>query len=105
MLKFKVGDKIKVISGKDKDRDGTIEKILPNTAAAVIPGLNEYKKHIKPQSNRKGGIFPIPRPIPFSKLRLICPNCSKASRVGFRFAGKEKVRFCKKCNKEISGKK
>lgn len=105
MLKFKVQDKIKVISGKDKGRSGVIEKIYPKLSLAVIPGLNEYKKHVKPSSGQKGGIMSIPRPMAFSKLILTCPNCSKETRVGFRLAGKEKVRFCKKCNKEITLKK
>ncbi len=105
MLKFKVQDKVKIISGKDKGRSGVIEKVFPKTLSAVIPGLNEYKKHIKPRSGQKGGILSIPRPVDFSKLMLTCPNCSKETRVGFRLAGKEKVRYCKKCNKEISFKK
>jgi large subunit ribosomal protein L24 len=105
MLKFKVGDKVNVISGKDKGRTGNIEKVIPGSMKAIVPGLNEYKKHLKPQSGRKGGIFPIPRAITFSKMKLICPNCSKETKVGFRFVGKEKVRYCKKCNKEITVKK
>jgi large subunit ribosomal protein L24 len=105
MLKFKVQDKVKIISGKDKGRSGTVEKVFPKSLSAVIPGLNEYKKHIKPRSGQKGGILSIPRPIVFSKLKLTCPNCSKETKVGFRLVGKEKVRYCKKCNKEITFKK
>jgi large subunit ribosomal protein L24 len=105
MLKFKVGDKVKLISGKDKDRSGTIEKIFRKSLLVVVPGLNEYKKHVKPRSGQKGGIMSIPRPITFSKLKLTCPNCSKETKVGFRLVGNEKVRYCKKCNKEITIKK
>jgi len=105
MLKFKVGDKVKIILGKDKGRDGTIEKIFPDIARAIIPGINEYKKHMKAQSGQKGGIIPIPRAISFSKMKLICPNCLKEVKVGFRLAGKEKIRYCKKCGKEIMAKK
>ena len=105
MLKFKIGDKVSIGSGKDKGRDGKIEKVLPKVSSVIIPGLNEFKKHIKPGQGQKGGIMSIPRPIAFSKLQLICPNCGKVTRVGFRLAGKEKVRFCRKCNKEITVKK
>ena len=107
MLKFKVRDKVKIISGKDKGRTGSIEKILPQTFSVVIPGLNEYKKHVKPTSEQKGGIISISRPVYFSKIMLVCPNCSKVTKVGFRLVAKEKVRFCKKCKKEIliKGKK
>jgi len=101
MLKFKVGDKVGVAEGKDKGRNGSIEKIYPKRRSALIPGLNEYKKHVKPSSGQKGGIMTISREYPLSSLRIICPNCSKVTRVGFRLVGKEKVRFCRKCNKEI----
>lgn len=105
MLKIKVQDKVSIISGKDKGRSGVVEKVFPGSMKAVVPGLNEYKKHVKPQSGQKGGILSISRPIDFSKLMLVCPNCTKETKVGFRLAGKEKVRFCKKCNKEINLKK
>ena len=105
MLKLKVGDKVNMSRGKDGGRSGVIEKIISSDLLAVVPGLNEYKKHVKPKAGQKGGIFTIPRPIVFSKLMLVCPNCSKETRVGIRIAGSEKVRFCKKCNKEIAVKK
>jgi large subunit ribosomal protein L24 len=101
MLKFKTGDKVTIITGKDKGRTGIIEKIFPQSFKAVVPGLNEYKKHIKPSQGQKGGIVSISRPIGFSKIKLICPNCSKETKVGFRLVGMEKVRMCKKCKKEI----
>ena len=104
MLKLKAKDKVKIMSGKDKGREGEIERVLPKDGTAVIPGLNIYKKHVKGYGDQKGGIYEIPRPIPVSNLMLICPKCKKTSRIGFRLAGKEKVRVCKKCNKEIDTK-
>ncbi len=101
MLKFKVGDKVKVTSGKDKGREGEIIRILPNEASAVVGGINIYKKHLKPMLGRKGGIFELPRPLPFSKISLICPKCDKVTRVGFKLVNSEKIRVCKKCKKEI----
>jgi large subunit ribosomal protein L24 len=101
MLKFKVGDTVKITSGKDKGREGKIERIFPKTGRALIPGMNLYKKHVKNQPGRKGGIFEIPRSLPFSKLSVMCPKCKKAIRVGFKIVGKEKVRVCKKCRREI----
>jgi large subunit ribosomal protein L24 len=104
MLKFKVGDSIKIRSGKDKGRDGKIEKIFPKSQRALVPGLNIYKKHVKGRPGQKGGIFDIPRPIGLSKLALICPKCKKIARVGIKIADKEKVRICKKCKREIDTK-
>ena len=101
MLKFKVGDTVKITSGKDKGRDGKIEKILNDEAKAIIPGINLYKKHVKGFGDVKGGVYDIPRALGFGKIALICPKCKKTTRVGFKFAGEEKIRICKKCGKEI----
>ena len=106
MKKFKVGDNIKVLSGKDKGRDGQIEKIFPTRGTALIPGVNIYKKHVKGTSGQKAGIYEIPRPLNFAKIAIVCPKCKKATRVGFKTSGKEKTRICKKCKREIdTGKK
>ncbi|MGA2910359.1 MAG: 50S ribosomal protein L24 [Candidatus Microgenomates bacterium] len=104
MIKFKIGDTIKVTAGKDKGREGKIEKILPVDAKVVVAGINLYKKHVKGFGDVKGGVYDIPRPLGFGKVALICPKCKKITRVGFKFAGDEKVRICKKCKKEIDAK-
>ncbi len=104
MLKFKVGDTIKLTLGKDKGRQGKIEKIFPKENLVVVPGVNMYKKHVKGRPGQKGGIFDIPRPLPFSKIVLVCPQCKKTTRVGFKLVGSEKRRVCKNCRKEIDKK-
>ncbi len=101
MLKFKIGDTVKITAGKDKGREGKIEKILVEAKKALIPGINLYKKHVKGFGDVKGGIYDIPRALNFGKIALVCPKCKKVTRVGFKFAGEEKVRICKKCGKEI----
>jgi len=105
MMKFKVGDTVKVLAGKDKGREGKIEKIYPKKGWALIPGVNIFKKHVKSQPGQKGGIFDVPRPLPFAKMGIVCPSCKKVTRVGIKMVGDEKIRFCKKCKKEISNKK
>jgi len=104
MLKFKVGDKVKITAGKDKGREGIIEEILLKEGKVLVPGINIYKKHIKSSPGQKGGIYEIPRPLDFSKVAVICPKCNKAVRVGFKFVGEEKVRICRKCGREIDAK-
>ena len=104
MLKFKIGDTVKITAGKDKGREGKIEKIIPTEGKVIIPDVNIYKKHVKGFGDVKGGVYPIPRPMGFGKIALICPKCKKITRVGFKFAGEEKVRICKKCKKEIDSK-
>ena len=104
MIKFKIGDTVKITAGKDKGREGKIEKLNPTEEKIMIPGVNLYKKHVKGFGDVKGGVYDIPRPLGFGKIALICPQCKKITRVGFKFAGDEKVRVCRKCGKEISSK-
>lgn len=100
-MKFKKGDKITVLSGKDKGRSGEIEKILNKKEMVLIPNINMCKKHIKKTDKNKGGIIEFARPLKASKVVLVCPECKKRTRLGFTFVDKEKKRVCKKCNKLI----
>lgn len=101
MLKFKVGDKVKVLAGKDKGRGGEIEKVYPKKMSALVPGINIYKKHVKGVPGQKGGIYEIPRPLNFAKIALVCPKCKEATRVGFKLIDAKKIRVCRKCKREI----
>jgi len=105
MLKLKKRDKVKVLRGKDKGRDGEIETVFPAKMKVLVPGVNIYKKHVKGVRGQKGGIYDVPRPLDFSKVALVCPKCKKATRVGFKMAGSEKVRVCRKCGREVDSKK
>jgi len=99
--KFRKGDLVKITAGKDKGREGKIEKIFPKEGSVLIPSVNLYKKHVKSFEGQKGGVYDLPRALPFSKIALICPKCKKPTRVAFRILAKEKVRICAKCRKEI----
>ena len=103
MIKFKKGDTVKITAGKDKGKEGKIERVFPKKAKVVIPGVNIYKKHVKATLtvDGKGGIFEIARPLDFAKIALICPNCKKQTRVGFEVIKGKKERICKKCKKQI----
>ena len=105
MLKLKIGDTVKVLSGKDKGREGKVERVLIKKNLLILPGINIYKKHVKGRSGQKGGIYEIPRPLAFAKIALICPKCSKVTRIGFKVVENEKRRICKKCKREIDTKK
>jgi len=100
-MKFKIGDNIKITAGKDKGREGKIEKIFPKLLKVLVPGVNLYKKHVKGFQGQKGGIYDIPRPLGPGKIALICPKCKKITRIGFSSKGEKKARICKKCSKEI----
>lgn len=101
-MKFKKNDTVKVMIGKDKGRTGKIEKIFPKTAEAVVSGINMFKKHMKRRDEKNpGGITDITRPIAVSKIAIVCPNCSKTTRIGYIVSKNDKVRVCRKCGKKI----
>lgn len=105
MIKFKIGDKVKVLSGKDKGKEGVIEKVFPKKKTLVIPGINVFKKHVKGGlEGQKAGIFDVTKPVAFGKVAIICPKCSKITRVSFKLIGDEKKRICAKCDREITVK-
>lgn len=101
MLKIKVKDKVKVLSGKDKGREGVVEKVFPKEGKVLVEGVNLYKRHIKGSYGQKSGIYEVPRPLFISQVALLCPKCSKPTRVGFLVKNDRKVRFCKKCKAEV----
>lgn len=99
-MKFKIkkGDKVKVLTGKDRGKTGVVEVVLTSDQKVKIEGINVVKKHQKPQRRgEKGQIISISMPIDISKVQLICPKCSKSTRVGRIMDGDKKLRVCKKC--------
>jgi len=96
--RIKKGDKVLVLSGKDKGKIGAVEKVLPVLARARVAGVNISKRHSRRGGRRSAGIIDINQPLSLSRLKLVCPHCSKATRVGIRLnAKKEKERYCKRC--------
>ena len=101
-MKLRVGDNIKVVLGKDKGREGKVEKVYPKENSVLVTGVNLYKKHVKGnQGGVKAGIYDIPRALNVAKVALICPNCKKITRIKVVKEKNEINRFCKKCNKKI----
>jgi len=101
-MKIKKGDKIKVMSGKDKGRQGVVEKIYKKTSKVIVTGINQYKKHIKKNEKMpQGGIVEISRPIDVSKISLICSKCGKIAKIGYKVEKNKKFRICKKCQNKI----
>jgi len=98
-VKLKKGDNIIVIAGKDKGRKGKIEKIFPKEGLVLLPGINVFKRHTKSRGEKQpGGIIDIIKPLPISNVALLCPNCGKPTRVGYRVSKDgTKSRICRKC--------
>src|SRR3989344_2423113 len=97
MNKFIIGDEIIVTVGKDKGKKGKIEKVYKSEGKITVANVNVYKRHKKASRSQAAGIYEITRPLPLANVALICPKCSKQTRVGFEFEGKSKHRICKKC--------
>lgn len=101
MNKLKKGDNVQVLAGKDRGRTGTIERVLGKEAKAIVLGVNLFKRHVKKMQQTEGGIIEIAKPLNISNLGLVCPNCKRPSRVGFKMEANVKIRICKRCKKEI----
>ena len=101
-MKIKKGDKVKIILGKDRGKEGKVEFVLARKNKLFVGGANLYKRHVRKHKDIQGGIIDIPKPLDVSNVALICPNCNKTTRVGFKLAGDTKFRICKKCGKEIT---
>jgi len=98
-MNIKKGDQIKIISGKDRGKSGTVLSVFPDNGRVTVEGLNLYKKRVRPKrQGEKGETVLVPRPMFASKIMLVCSSCKKAVRAGFRFESGQKVRYCKKCN-------
>jgi len=101
-MKIKKGDQVLITSGKDRGRRAKVLKAFPKKRKLLVEGVNLRKKHIRPRrEGEKGQIVETPAPIDISNIELICPKCSKPTRVGYKIVEKRKYRICKKCGKEI----
>ena len=99
-MHFKTGDKVVVISGKDKGKEGKIIKVLRNENRVVVEGVNVIKKHTKPSAaNQNGGIITKEAAIDASNVMYV--HKGKATRVGFEVKDGKKVRVAKATGKEI----
>lgn len=92
--KLRKGDKVIVLAGKDKGKQGEIASVNPSKGKAVIEGINVSLRHTKASQADQGGKKPVSMPIDLSNLAILDAN-GKATRVGFRMDGDKKVRFAK----------
>ena len=100
-LRIKKGDRVKVLTGKDRGKEGVIMRVLPKDNKVIVDGVNVAKRHQKARSaTMQGGIIDKDMPIPVPNVALLCPSCGP-TRVGYRVDGKEKIRICKKCEGEL----
>lgn len=88
-----------VMTGKDRGKSGKVLQVIPKEEKLVVQGARLMKRHQRARrQGEKGQIVSKEVPMSASNVMVICPKCSKPTRVGYRVEGKVKSRFCKKCN-------
>jgi large subunit ribosomal protein L24 len=112
-MKIKKGDKVQIITGKDKGKTGKVLQVFSTQKKASIEGLNLLIKHMRPKKQgEKGQRIEFPAAINISNLMLVCPKCNKPTRVNYKYSEiasniddskkkKVKIRICQKCKETI----
>ena len=99
----KTGDKVKVIAGKDKGKEGVVVKTIAAKDRVVVEGVNIVKKHQKPNNQYpQGGIVELEAPIHVSNVQLLDPSTNEPTKVGYKVEDGKKVRFAKKSGKTLA---
>ena len=105
--KIKKGDKVIVLTGRDKGRTGEVIEIRPAEGRALVRGVNMVKRHQRQTANQEGGIISKEAPVHLSNLAIADPKDNKPTRIGFKFVGegdsRRKVRVAKSSGAEIDG--
>jgi large subunit ribosomal protein L24 len=102
--KIKKGDRVVLLTGKDKGKQGSVLKVIPKESRVVVEGLNMVQRHTRPsQADPQGGIKHKEAALHVSNVALVDPKTGGATRVGFRFEDGKKVRFAKKSGEVVNG--
>jgi large subunit ribosomal protein L24 len=101
-MKLKKGDKIIVITGKDKGKESVVELVYKDTNKILAKDINIATKHVKPSKKDKGGIIKVAKSINASNVMFLDPKLNKPSRIGYRIVDGKKVRISKKSGEIIN---
>ena len=102
--KIKKGDRVVLLAGRDKGRQGEVLRVFPQEERVVVQGLNLVKRHTRPsQTDPQGGIKTMEAPVHVSNVAFVDPKSGEPTRVGFRIEGDKKVRYAKKSGEVIDG--
>jgi large subunit ribosomal protein L24 len=101
-MKIKKGDRVKVLSGKDRGKEGEVMRAIPSQGKVIVEGVNRVKKNQRQtRATMQGGIIDKDMPMPIANVAVACSTCG-ATRVGFRFdESGRKIRVCKKCGSDL----
>jgi len=101
-MKIKKGDRVKVLTGKDRGKEGEVMRAIPESRKVIVDGVNVVKRHQRAtRATTQGGIIDKDMPIPAANVAIVCPT-DGATRVGYRFDDQgRKVRICRKCGGDL----
>ncbi len=101
-MKIKNNDRVKIIAGKDKGKEGKVIQIFKKENKIVVEGVNLLKKHMRARKQgEKGQVIELPAPFNASNVKIICPKCGLAVRSACKEEAEQKKRVCKKCQQFI----
>ena len=102
-MKLKRNDVVAVIAGKEKGKTGKVLKVSPTESRVIVEGVNYATQYLRPtQENPKGGIAKFESKLNISNVQLVCPRCSKQTRIAYQMlADGTRQRVCKKCQEII----
>ena len=101
-MNIKRDDKVIVLSGKDKGKEGKVLVVNPKAGKIIVEGVNVASKHQKPRKQgEEGGIIKLETPIYACKVMVVCPKCGKPTRVAHKQENGKNVRVCKKCGANL----
>ena len=101
-MRLKKGDRVRVLSGKDRGDEGDIMRVFPKEDRVIVEGVNVAKKHQRAlRATMQAGIIDKDMPMPASNVAIVCRSCGKPTRVGYRSEGNNKIRICKKCKGDL----
>lgn len=103
VLHIKKGDFVSVRAGRDKGKTGRVLRVFPLEGRAVVEKIGIVKRHSRPsQKNPQGGIVEVERPLPASRLMVVCMHCRRPTRLKRRMlSGGDKVRVCRHCGEQL----
>ena len=106
-MKLRKGDRVRVLTGKDRGKEGEIMRAMPSVDKVIVEGVNVAKKHQRAtKATMQGGIIDKDMPLPVANVAIICPSCGP-TKIGYRCelaadgVGRSKHRVCRKCGGEL----
>lgn len=102
-LKIKTGDRVRVIAGKEKNKEGKVIQVFPSVGRVVVEGMQVMKRHLRPsRRGEKGQVVSFSAPLSASNVMVVCSKCGKPTRVSMKTLDDGKhLRICKKCHEAV----